>query len=119
MTIHKSQGTTVDHSHLLLDKHTDRHLAYVGMTRHKESLNLYYHTGQDNTHAVRNFDHLVHLSSQDNTKELVSDYQKITDFKENGISHQQSITASIGEKLHEFKDWLYEKVERTLNTAQN
>jgi len=111
MTIHKSQGITVDHAHLLLDKNTDRHLAYVGMTRHKESLNVYYHAGMDNKHAVRNFDQLVHYASRDNQKELASDYQQIIELKENPISAQKTIMAEISETLTHCKDWLLNRAE--------
>jgi ATP-dependent exoDNAse (exonuclease V) alpha subunit len=34
-TIHKSQGVTVDHGHLLASDGLDRHAAYVGMSRHR------------------------------------------------------------------------------------
>lgn len=42
MTIHKSQGVTVDQSRVLLSPGFDRHLAYVAMSRHKEDLAVYY-----------------------------------------------------------------------------
>jgi Ti-type conjugative transfer relaxase TraA len=111
MTIHKSQGITVDHAHLLLDKNTDRHLAYVGMTRHKESLNVYYHAGMDNKHAVRNFDQLVHYASRDNQKELASDYQQIIELQENNSPDKKTLIAEIGETLAQCKDWLVNRVE--------
>jgi hypothetical protein len=41
-TIHKSQGTTVDHGHLLASDGLDRHAAYVGMSRHRETLAVHY-----------------------------------------------------------------------------
>ena len=41
MTIHKSQGVTVDKSHVLVSNGWDRHLAYVAMSRHREDLKLY------------------------------------------------------------------------------
>ncbi len=41
-TIHKSQGVTVDHSHLLASDGLDRHAAYVGMSRHRETLAVHY-----------------------------------------------------------------------------
>jgi predicted nucleic acid-binding Zn-ribbon protein len=82
------------------------------MTRHKKSLNVYYHADMGNIHAVKNFKQLIHLASQENAKELVSDYQKITDIKENKTPDQKTMVAEIGEKLHEFKDWLYDKVDQ-------
>jgi Ti-type conjugative transfer relaxase TraA len=41
-TIHKSQGVTVDHGHLLASDGLDRHAAYVGMSRHREALAVHY-----------------------------------------------------------------------------
>ena len=41
-TIHKSQGVTVDHGHLLASEGLDRHAAYVGMSRHRETLAVHY-----------------------------------------------------------------------------
>jgi len=41
-TIHKSQGVTVDHAHLLASDGLDRHSAYVGMSRHRETLAVHY-----------------------------------------------------------------------------
>ncbi len=40
-TIHKAQGATVDRAYVLASETMDRHLAYVAMTRHRESATLY------------------------------------------------------------------------------
>lgn len=40
-TIHKNQGATVDRAFVLASSTMDRHLAYVAMTRHRESVQLY------------------------------------------------------------------------------
>lgn len=46
MTVHKSQGMTKDKSFVYIDsKQWDRHLAFVAMTRHRESLKIYCHKG--------------------------------------------------------------------------
>ena len=108
MTIHKSQGVTVDHCHVLFDRHTDRHLAYVGMTRHKETLNIYYHKGQDNQHAVKNFDHLVDLASQSRMKALVNDYRELVSLHE---SNKMFDRDKIYSKLDQFRDWIADKVQ--------
>lgn len=42
VTIHKSQGASVDHTHLLASELMTRNLTYVGMTRHKQTAKLYY-----------------------------------------------------------------------------
>ncbi|MBD9375476.1 Ti-type conjugative transfer relaxase TraA [Rhizobium sp. ARZ01] len=42
MTVHKSQGATVDRVKVLASLSLDRHLTYVAMTRHREDLGVYY-----------------------------------------------------------------------------
>lgn len=42
MTLHKAQGVTVDRAYVLATPGMDRHLAYVGMTRHRDEARLYY-----------------------------------------------------------------------------
>ncbi|WP_299628104.1 hypothetical protein [uncultured Tateyamaria sp.] len=41
VTIHKSQGATVDQSYVLASRTMDEHLAYVAMTRHRDDMRLY------------------------------------------------------------------------------
>ncbi|WP_195822318.1 AAA family ATPase [Roseobacter sp. MH60115] len=41
VTIHKSQGATVDQSYVLASRSMDRHLAYVAMTRHRDDVRLF------------------------------------------------------------------------------
>jgi Ti-type conjugative transfer relaxase TraA len=41
-TIHKAQGVTVDQSYILASKHLDSHAIYVGMSRHRESADLFW-----------------------------------------------------------------------------
>ena len=41
-TVHKAQGVTVDRAHVLATPMMDRHAAYVGLTRHRESVALHY-----------------------------------------------------------------------------
>jgi ATP-dependent exoDNAse (exonuclease V) alpha subunit len=40
-TVHKSQGMTVDRPYMLGTRSMDKHIAYVGMSRHRESLEIY------------------------------------------------------------------------------
>ncbi|KDM68391.1 Ti-type conjugative transfer relaxase TraA [Acidiphilium sp. JA12-A1] len=42
VTLHKAQGVTVDRAFVLATPGMDRHLAYVGMTRHRDDVRLYY-----------------------------------------------------------------------------
>jgi len=41
-TVHKSQGVTVDRAHVLAGELFDRHSAYVGMSRHRERVDLHW-----------------------------------------------------------------------------
>ncbi len=41
-TVHKAQGVTVDRAHVLATPTMDRHMAYVGLTRHREGVALHY-----------------------------------------------------------------------------
>ncbi len=41
VTIHKSQGATVNTAYVLTSRSMDRHLAYVAMTRHRDNMHLY------------------------------------------------------------------------------
>lgn len=41
VTIHKSQGVTVDQAYVLGSRSMDEHLAYVAMTRHREDMGLF------------------------------------------------------------------------------
>jgi Ti-type conjugative transfer relaxase TraA len=40
-TIHKAQGATVDRTYVLASGSMDRHLTYVGMSRHRDQVTLY------------------------------------------------------------------------------
>jgi Ti-type conjugative transfer relaxase TraA len=41
VTIHKSQGTTVDHAYVLASYEMTQNLAYVAMTRHRETVKMF------------------------------------------------------------------------------
>jgi len=57
-TIHKNQGATVDRAFVLASGTMDRHLAYVAMTRHRDSVQLYADI-KEFTKAGRLVDHGV------------------------------------------------------------
>jgi Ti-type conjugative transfer relaxase TraA len=68
-TIHKSQGVTVDHGHLLASDGLDRHAAYVGMSRHRETLAVHY--GADD---FKNRDQLIRTLGRERAKDTTLDY---------------------------------------------
>ncbi|UXS99630.1 Ti-type conjugative transfer relaxase TraA [Agrobacterium tumefaciens] len=55
-TIHKNQGATVDRAFVLASSTMDRHLTYVAMTRHRDSVQLYANS-QEFAKAGRLVDH--------------------------------------------------------------
>ena len=57
-TIHKNQGATVDRAFVLASSTMDRHLTYVAMTRHRDSVQLYAGI-EEFTNAGRLVDHGV------------------------------------------------------------
>ncbi|WP_080670546.1 Ti-type conjugative transfer relaxase TraA, partial [Agrobacterium tumefaciens] len=57
-TIHKNQGATVDRAFVLASSTMERHLTYVAMTRHRDSVQLYANS-QEFTKAGRLVDHGV------------------------------------------------------------
>jgi Ti-type conjugative transfer relaxase TraA len=70
-TIHKSQGVTVDRAHVLATPGMDRHSAYVGMSRHRDSVQLHY--GRDDFADQRQF---VRALSRERGKDMASDYAR-------------------------------------------
>ncbi|ENV35485.1 Ti-type conjugative transfer relaxase TraA [Acinetobacter gerneri] len=63
VTVHKSQGVTVDRAYLLATTGMSRELSYVGMTRHKEQATMYagaddfIKTGSLVAHGVAPYEH--------------------------------------------------------------
>lgn len=68
-TFHKSQGVTVDRGHLLATPGMDRHSAYVGMSRHRDGVQLHY--GRDDFADQRQ---LARVLSRDRAKDMAGDY---------------------------------------------
>ena len=68
-TFHKAQGVTVDRAHVLATPGMDRHAAYVGMSRHRDRLDLHYAQGDFDDR-----DALVRTLSRNRAKDMASDY---------------------------------------------
>lgn len=68
-TIHKAQGATVDRTHVLASGTMDRHLTYVGMTRHRDQVTLY--AGRE---EFKDVDALSSRLSRAGLKETTLDY---------------------------------------------
>ncbi|OCK58749.1 Ti-type conjugative transfer relaxase TraA [Bradyrhizobium sp. LMTR 3] len=70
-TIHKAQGMTVDHTHVLATPGMDAHGSYVALSRHREGVDLHY--GRDDFASQ---DRLVRTLSRDRAKDMASDYER-------------------------------------------
>jgi hypothetical protein len=82
-TFHKSQGVTVDRAHILATPGMDRHSAYVGMSRHRDNMQLHY--GRDDFADQRQ---LVRALSRDRGKDMAGDYAR-----EGGMPEQDQARA--------------------------
>jgi Ti-type conjugative transfer relaxase TraA len=70
-TIHKAQGMTVDRIHVLATPGMDAHSSYVGLSRHRDGVDLHY--GRDD---FANPDRLTRTLSRDRAKDMASDYEQ-------------------------------------------
>lgn len=70
-TFHKSQGATVDRSYLLASRHVDRHAAYVGLSRHRDSTELCWSRDE-----FKHFTDLGKNFARDRSKDMSVDYQQ-------------------------------------------
>jgi Ti-type conjugative transfer relaxase TraA len=68
-TIHKAQGATVDRAYVLASGTMDRHLTYVAMTRHRDSVQLYASHDE-----FRDLEALSARLSRSQAKETTLDY---------------------------------------------
>jgi Ti-type conjugative transfer relaxase TraA len=71
-TIHKAQGMTVEHTHVLATQGLDAHASYVALSRHRDGMDLHY--GRDDFAGQ---DRLVRTLSRDRAKDMASDYEQI------------------------------------------
>ena len=68
-TFHKSQGVTVDRAHVLATPGMDRHSGYVGLSRHRDGVQLHY--GRDD---FADQGKLARVLSRDRGKDMAGDY---------------------------------------------
>ncbi len=75
-TIHKSQGVTVDRTHVLATPGMDRHGAYVALSRHRDSVQLHY--GHD---EFEDLGKLTRVLSRERAKDMASDFAERRDIR--------------------------------------
>jgi hypothetical protein len=72
ITLHKSQGKTYDNTIVLVNKMMDAKATYVGMTRHRENVDVYY-----NKSDFGSFKDLANSASKYSHKDSLEDYRSI------------------------------------------
>lgn len=97
-TIHKAQGVTVDRSYLLASRHMDRHATYVGMSRHRESVDLFW-----SREEFSNEKSLHDTLGRERAKDVTLDY-----------SHQQIQDNFAIHRNIEISEPLVNEIKRTL-----
>ena len=86
-TIHKAQGMTVDHAHVLATPGMDAHGSYVALSRHRDGMDLHY--GRDDFVSQ---DKLINVLSRDRAKDMASDYEPARDYAERrGITFRERV----------------------------
>ncbi|PIB91603.1 Ti-type conjugative transfer relaxase TraA [Caulobacter sp. FWC2] len=75
-TIHKSQGVTVDRTHVLATPGMDRHGAYVALSRHRDSVQVHY--GRD---EFEDLGKLTRVLSRERVKDMASDFAERRDIR--------------------------------------
>ena len=105
-TIHKAQGVTVDCSYILASKYLDSHATYVGMSRHRESVNLFW-----SKEEFARYQDLVKTVSRDRSKDVTLDYlgMETTELKERP-SYSEKMESfdrkiNLGDIHHELKEF--------------
>lgn len=93
-TIHKSQGITVDKAFVMPSKYMDKHSTYVAMSRHRESVELYWSKDRFRDHKD-----MVWNLSKEGRKELALDYLE-KDYKDTAS------TFAVNKGISNF-DWGY------------
>ncbi|MDR8093139.1 AAA family ATPase [Burkholderia gladioli] len=74
LTIHKSQGVTVDSAHALLSRNMTAELYYVLSTRHKDSLEMFYSQEQ-----FKDLDAVIRRVSTPARKEFSAEYEALVE----------------------------------------
>ena len=89
-TIHKAQGITVDRVQMLATPGGNSHLAYVGLSRHRQQVDLYYARSD-----FANQDKLIRALSRDGAKDMAGDYREVDQTR--SFAERRGIT--FGERI--------------------
>jgi len=119
LTVHKSQGMTTEHSKVLIDSpYWDRHLSFVAMTRHKQSLNIYADT--INHPDLNSLKHTLSRSiTKDNVIDWPLDYAIRAGFNPDKLMGKVvNHLAGVGHKIKDGFNYIVNYEAYLLNTDQ-
>lgn len=94
ITLHKSQGKTYDNTILVANKILDAKGIYVGMTRHKENVDLYYRKEDFST-----FKALTNSVSRYEYKDSIKDYRRIENTSKAQVIEYKELRMEMAEIL--------------------
>jgi Ti-type conjugative transfer relaxase TraA len=86
-TIHKSQGVTVDRTHVLATPGMDQHSSYVALSRHRDSVQIHY--GRDD---FADDGRLARTLSRERAKDMASDYGRDAADRARKFAERRGIT---------------------------
>ncbi len=120
ITIHKSQGTTVEHSFVLATRTLDRQLAYVALSRHKTDTGLYAAReefmvpGQFIGKDVESVTHkaMSKALSRDGSKSSTLDYAQEEFAQRRGIETLRTLAPAFMAFVDKQWDWIKEQTEK-------
>ena len=94
-TVHKSQGVTVDRTHVLATSHMDRHAAYVGLSRHRERVDLHWSADE-----MGNRERLAGVLGRERLKDTSLDYGLAA----GGTARQPEIRPESGDSVRAYAE---------------
>ncbi|MDR3179622.1 MAG: AAA family ATPase, partial [Holosporaceae bacterium] len=94
MTLHKSQGKTFDNTIVMVGKMMDAKAMYVGMTRHRENVDLYYKKSD-----FSSFKNFVSGVSKNIHKDSLADYQNGGNRNKTLVSEYQNLRLELSTML--------------------
>jgi hypothetical protein len=115
VTMHKSQGVTVDKAHVLASGGMDSFAAYVSMTRHREEATLY--AGRD---KFKDFEALASKLSQGEFKKSTLDYDTaaIFGFADRRGFDGEGVVARWMERGQQILGALEQRMERAMEAVR-
>lgn len=117
-TIHSAQGVTVDDAYLLVSRNMNSNLAYVGMTRHKQNLQIYYSKEE----FENGYHEMVTTLTKSQQKEFVGDKALLSDVEAIKISQIANHRETLAERAalnKGFRNRWEKQVSELLNIKQD